>query len=368
MYCANMSDQLVRTSKHKLIQQWILESIKGGSVVPGDKLPSESELCEKFGASRSSVRQALTTLVGEGWLKSQRGVGTFCAKKDTALTMDLGLICFFSSSYIFPRIAQGCDHIAHRRGFHIMLNQSEYDLKKEAEILRKLQKRGVDGILIEPVFEGSGPSNLGLLDELDRAGVPLVLIDNYFPERSFSRVALDDVAGGRLVASFLWGKGHRRIAIVHDGRYLPKKLRKDGAMSCLAEAGAPVRKDWVISYEGPVSAGNELRQLDAFLSRGGDIPTAFICTSDEEAMELYKAAEAHHLRIPGDISVISFDNSSLAELPGISLTSVDHPGQYMGEVATGMLLEKILNRGIASQTVSLIAPRLVERGSVKPVG
>jgi GntR family transcriptional regulator, arabinose operon transcriptional repressor len=362
-----MSVQHVITSKHHIIRQWILDSIKNGSVIPGDKLPSESELCTKFGASRSSVRQALTTLAGEGWLKSQRGVGTFCARKDKALTMDLGLICFFSSSYIFPRIAQGCDHIAHRRGFHIVLNQSEHDLKKEAEILRKLQKKGIDGLLIEPVFDGVGPSNIGLLDELDGAGIPLVLIDNYFPERSFTRVAMDDLAGGRLVAAHLWEKGHRRIGIVHDGRYLPKMLRKDGAMSYLAGRGAPVRPDWVISYEGPVSAGNELRQLDSFLSRGSDIPGAFICTSDEEAMEVYKAAETHGLKIPGDLSVISFDNSSLAELPGISLSSVDHPGQYMGEIATELLLEKILNPGIACQTTSLISPRLVERGSVRPI-
>jgi GntR family transcriptional regulator of arabinose operon len=89
-----------------------------------------------------------------------------------------------------------------------------------------------------------------------------------------------------------------------------------------------------------------------------------ICTSDEEAMELFKAAEARGMKIPDDLSVISFDNSSLAELPGISLTSVDHPGQYMGELAVQVLLERVLNPGIACRTTSLIAPRLVERNSV----
>lgn len=360
-----MSDQLVRTSKHQLIRQWILESIKNGSVVPGDKLPSESELCEKFGASRSSVRQALTTLAGEGWLRSQRGVGTFCAMKDRALTMDIGLICFHSSSYIFPRIARGCDQIAHRRGFHILLNQSEYDLRKEEEILRKLSKRGVDGIIIEPVCDGRGPSNAALIGEIARGGTPFVLLDNYFPDRNFTRVAMDDREGGRLVASYLWAKGHRGIGILYDGRYLPKMQRKDGALAFLADAGAPLREGWVLSYEGPIAAGHALRLLDAFLRKGGELPTAFICTSDEEAMELYKAAEARSLKIPGDLSVISFDNSSLAELPGIALTSVDHPGQYMGEVATELLLESILNPMIAARTTSLVSPRLVERGSVR---
>ena len=81
-------------------------------------------------------------------------------------------------------------------------------------------------------------------------------------------------------------------------------------------------------------------------------------------MELYKAADTRGSRIPEDLSVISFDNSSLADLPGISLTSVDHPGQYMGELAVQILLERLLNPGVGSTTMSLIAPRLVERGSV----
>jgi DNA-binding LacI/PurR family transcriptional regulator len=278
--------------------------------------------------------------------------------------MDIGLVCFHSDSYIFPRISRGCDQIAHRRGFHILLNQSEYDLQKEGEILRKLQNRGVDGVIIEPVFDGSGVSNVDLLEGLEKAGIPVVLLDNYFPGRQFTRIALDDRAGGRLVASHLWEMGHRRIGIVSDSSYLPKRLRSEGASSFLAESDAPVPQEWIIGFAGPVSSGTAFNALDAFLSKESARPTAFICTSDEEAIELFKAAEKHGLKIPGDLSVISFDNSSLADLPGISLTSVDHPGRYMGELATQVLLERILNPGIACQTTALIQPRLVERNSV----
>src|SRR4030043_419327 len=121
-----MSDQAVHTGKQQgkqqQIRQWILENIRSGQIVPGDKLPSESELCRKLEASRGSVPQAATALAGEGWLRSQKGIGTFCIKKDRQLSMDIGLVCFQSSSYIFPRIARGCDQIAHRRGYHIVLN------------------------------------------------------------------------------------------------------------------------------------------------------------------------------------------------------------------------------------------------------
>jgi len=181
---------------------------------------------------------------------------------------------------------RGCDQIAHRRGFHILLNQSEYPIDKEREILRKLLKRGVDGIVIEPVSSGDGQTNAELLGELDRGGSPVVLLDNYYPDGELTRIAMDDRADGRLVASHLWEKGHTRIAILYDEGYMPKRLRRDGAIAWLAERGAAPPPEWLIGYEGPAPFGRARAKLDAFLAGAGALPTAFICTSDEEAVEL----------------------------------------------------------------------------------
>jgi GntR family transcriptional regulator of arabinose operon len=367
-----MSEQIVSTTKYRQIRQWILDHIETGRFSPGDKLPSEHELCAQFGVSRNSVRLAINSLVNEGRLESKRGIGTFCLLKAPQLTRDIGLVCFFAASYIFPRISRGCDQVAHRNGFHLILNQSEYDPDKEREILLKLKRRGVDGIIIEPIHPGPGPSNLPLLVEMEESGTPVVLIDNSFPEREFSRVVMDDYAGGRLVASYLWEKGHRRIGMLYDNTYSPKVNRKRGAVATLQDKGAPLEQRWLLDYCGPVASGAAFARIDAFLGERGDsdhggLPSAFICTSDEESMELYKAAEKHGLKIPRDISVISFDNSNLAVLPGISLTSVDHPGQYMGEMAAKILLDRIMSPKVASSTISLIQPRLVERGSVASI-
>jgi GntR family transcriptional regulator of arabinose operon len=364
----NMNQQAVTTSKHQQIRDWIRASIETGRFRPGDKLPSEAELCRQFQVSRNSVRQAISYLVNDGWLESRKGIGTFCLPKTRQLSQDIGLICYYSGSYIFPRISRGCDRIAHRQGFHILLNQSEYDCEKENEILRRLQKRGVDGIIIEPYYRGEGRSNAELLSEIETSGIPVVLIDNYFPDQDFTRIAMDDHAGGRLAAAYLYDRGHRRIGVFSDSSYYPKTIRKQGALAFLEERGADIAMEWMLDFEGPVSSGRAFAVVDAYFSQARDLPTAFICTSDEESIELYKAAEKRGLRIPADISVISFDNSNLAELPGISLTSVNHPGQYMGELAAKILLEKIVNPEVDCKTTSLIQPRLVERRSVAEIG
>jgi len=354
-------------NRYRQIEEWVTTQIRQGSLRVGDKLPSESELCARFGVSRQTVRIAMSNLAAVGWTETRKGVGTFCAMRDRRLTRDIALVCYFTGSYIFPRISRGCDQIAHRNGFHLLLNQSEYDLAKERDIIAKLRRRGVDGIIIEPVYDGEGASNADLLEEMDREGTPVVLLDNCFRDRPFSRVCMDDLAAGRLVAAHLVEKGHRRIGILYDRSYFPKRLRREGAAAEFAARGAEQRPEWTVGYDGPAPAGRALAAMDAFFRSPDERPTAFICTSDEEAMELYKAAERHGLRIPGDLSVASFDNAQFAELPGIDLTSVDHPGQHMGELATQLLIDRILNPAVSSRTVSMIAPRLVERGSVKNV-
>jgi len=362
-----MTIQAVPTSKYKQIREWIRESIESCHFRPGDKLPSESELCRQFDVSRNSVRQAIKILVNEGWLESKKGIGTFCLLKTRQLTNDIGLICYFSGSYIFPRISTGCDQIAHRNGFHILLKQSEFDYEKERQILIELQKRGVDGIIISPYYSGNGLSNQDLLLAMEESGTPVVLIDNYFPDSSFTRIAMDDLAGGRLVAKHLWDKGHRRIGILSDADYYPKQMRKQGALEFLEEMKADVREYWLLDFKGPAPSGRAFALVDSFFSSGKELPSAFICTNDEESIDLYKAAAKHGLKIPENLSVISFDNSNLSELPGIALTSVDHPGQYMGELATRIILERIQNPEVVCQTTSLIQPKLIERSSVREI-
>ena len=69
--------------------------------------------------------------------------------------------------------------------------------------------------------------------------------------------------------------------------------------------------------------------------------------------------------MPADLSVVGFDNSNIAQLEKISLTSVDHPSFEIGEKAAGILLDKIFHPGLRFVTHTIITPKLVERNSVR---
>ncbi len=365
-----MSGQPVTTWKHSEISEWLRAEILSGAVRPGDRIPSESEICRRFGVSRTSVRLAIANLSREGLLESRKGIGTFCRSRKPSATIDLALVCFFPSSYIFPRIAAGFDELTHRLGYHMLFNHSGLRLDREAEILRKLKARGVGGIALEPINPGSNDpgspvdlarTNHSLIREIRDAGIGVVLLDSDFGDRSFPCILMDDRKGGEAAARYLWDRGHREIGIVCSQDHLAKKLRRWGALDFFAEVGMQVPDAWQILPQATREAG---RAIEDFFSRVGPLPRAFLCTNDEEAVALWQVASRKGLRVPRDISIISFDNSDYAQLPGLDLTSIDHPGAFIGEKAAQMLADHAGFPGLKFSGSITVEPTVVERSSV----
>jgi GntR family transcriptional regulator of arabinose operon len=231
----------------------------------------------------------------------------------------------------------------------------------------KLWNRKVDGIILQPAYNGRDAMNLDVLRDIQRSGIPIVLIDNHYPGQQFNAVVMNDRAGGRMAASYLWQRGHRRIGIVYHQNYYPKVLRMEGAREFLREAGK-VEDDWVVGYVRKKTSGEIREQISEVFAKateqGRPFPSAFVCTNDQEAIELMRVAREYKLELPHDLSVVSFDNSALADLPDLPLTSINHPSQYMGATAASMLLERVRDRQTRTNTVSVIEPDLIERNSV----
>jgi GntR family transcriptional regulator, arabinose operon transcriptional repressor len=374
-----MAVQHVLTNKYQQIVNWIKTEVQAGSILPGDKLPSESELCSRFAVSRSAVRQALTTMVHEGWLESRKGIGTFCTAKRNPRSGELAFVSFFAASYIFPGIITAFERTAGRNGYHMIFNQSESDLEKERSILRKLKQKGVDGVAIVPINAGLdepgsptdlGATNYGLLGELMDSGTLVVLIDNNFGDERFPSIALDDAAAGRMAARYLYGKGHRDIGIAYARNHRPFKLRKEGFSEALSAFGlAPSAFDVGVDR----TADAEEALYDAFggspgAAFGAHRPSAYFCANDEIAVALYKAAARRGLSIPRDLSVISVDNSDYAQLPSIDLTSISHPSAFIGVKAAQILIDGIADPDVRFKQTIAIEPVVIERSSVRTLG
>lgn len=353
-------------TKYQIVEQWIKDGLQSGRLKPGDRLPSEAELVSQFSVARNSVRQALNNLSAKGYVETRKGVGTFCLALDNVhnRSRDIGLLCYSSTTYIFPELIAACSSVLNRAGYHLLLNQTEADLQTERKMLQSFLGRGVAGILIEPVFSGEGTGNRDTLLELIAEGVSVVLLDNCFSDTELSYVALDDKAAGRIAASHLLHHGHRRIAVTYTAGYYPKLLRRDGALEAFAENGVTVPDDWLVSYEGLHTPDVVRRQAADILSAAGERPTAFFCSSDEEAIDVAHAVEALGMSIPDDVSIVGIDNSNPGRRIGLGLTTVDHPTRYMAELATSLLVQSIRYPDVTVRSSTLVQPRLIERNSV----
>ncbi len=358
---------LPEVRKHEVIETWVRTRIDEGLLVPGDKLSSESQLCAQFGVSRNAVRQAIHNLAHEGLVETTKGIGTFCRARPPVSphSANIGLVEFFIGSYIYPEVIRGCYNTLSHNGYALLLNQSEYDLDRERAILQDLRKKKVGGIIIAPIYGAGDRSNALLLEEIQNEGTAVVLCDDYFPGRNFSSVTLDYPTCGEEAAAHLWKMGHRKIGIFYQKDFLIKTRRMKGVLDFLGRQEAPVKPAWIVGFNGQGPTGEASAAAEAFLRGAKELPSAFVCGNDEDALRLIEAAERRGIHVPGDLSVVGFDNSDIAKAERISLTSVDHPSITIGEKAAMILLDKISHPEMRFVTHTIITPSLVERSSVR---
>jgi DNA-binding LacI/PurR family transcriptional regulator len=208
------------------------------------------------------------------------------------------------------------------------------------------------------------------IDEIGRAGLPMVLVDSN-TSGELASVDVDDEGGARLAARHLLELGHRDIAILaiegptdvrnEEGSVVGRRLR--GYRSTLADAGVEVAHDEVVVGPATIRGGR-----DAFnrLWSAGRRPTAVLAMSDAMAIGAIAAIHDLGLAIPDRISVVGFDDVELAESTNPPLTTVHQPVRGKGETAVRMLLAVIQGRD-ASPGHRRLDTRLVVRSSTGPV-
>jgi LacI family transcriptional regulator len=175
------------------------------------------------------------------------------------------------------------------------------------------------------------------------------------------RVHNDDVAGGRLVVEHLTGLGHRRITMIDGTAERAGVERRRGYEEAMAAAGlaSEIR---VVPGGYTEAGGYDATQL---LLGDGDLPTAIFAANDDTALGVLDAVHQASLDVPDDISVVGYDNTSIAALGHISLTSVHQPRTEIGAATTRALLERMERPQRPARRI-VLPPRLVPRATSGP--
>ena len=255
-------------------------------------------------------------------------------------------------------INRGAAEAAANRAYALFMCNSGWSLEAERQILRSIAKRRFAGVLVLPVDEESSD-----IDLLLRLGIPVVLIESEF---SGSRPHLDSVVsdnfgGATKAARCLVNWGHRRIGVVVGSeQILPGRDRLAGFRQACAEQGIPLGDSYV--RVGSFSEEHGYRStLD--LMRKADRPTALFSGSNQIFRGVLTALRETAVRIPEDVSLVTFDDSALAQLHQPPITVVARDLTEIGRQAVNMVVDRIEGHETEGNKKLVVPMRLIVRSS-----
>jgi GntR family transcriptional regulator of arabinose operon len=349
--------------KYLSIVEWTRQAITERGLAAGDRFLSETELCRAHQVSRQTVRQALAVLEKEGLLYRRRGSGTFVrgpGAAGTAPARTVGVISTYFSDYIFPHIVSGVERVLAKNDLAMQLAVTNNMVAEEARALKAMLEQNVSGLIVEPSKSALPNPNTALYQEVRRREIPLVFFNAAYPWSDFPCVAMDDVAAGRLAAEHLKELGHERISGIFLLDDIQGHKRYQGFLEGQggAEGGAESRVLW-FSHRDKATLFTISAERVAALIAGS---TAVVCYNDTIALGLFEFCRERGLNVPGELSIVGIDDSRLATICAVPLTSVRHPHQQLGELAAETLVSAL---GAASPAMAgrLFEPALVRRSS-----
>lgn len=257
----------------------------------------------------------------------------------------------------FSTLAFAIERTLFASDYRGLLCSTEEQPGKERAYVDMLLTQQVDAIIYFPSITGSQPN----LQRIVEREIPVVLIERSFAGFDVSRVLISNFQGGYDGAQHLIGLGHTHISVICANLESMPVERLSGVQQALSEAriDADVRimnrgSDFETGYE----AALEMLQRPAR-------PTAIFALADSIAVGVLHAAAYLDLRVPDDLSVVGFDNISLAAYVLPPLTTVAQPIYAIGEAAVRVLLRQLQNPDAAPETVTLNT-ELVVRQSTAP--
>ncbi len=302
-------------------------------------------------ATRARVQEAIAAL---GFIRNESARQLRAGHSRT-----IGLVVLDVSNPFFTDVARGVEDATTAAGLAVILCNSDEKAERERRYLDLLEEHRVQGILITPV---TGVSER--LHQLQRRGMPVVLLDRWASTRDHCSVSVNDVYGGELAATHLVKQGHQRIAFV-GGPFAIKQVydRHDGAERALLAAGLPATALTVVetpalNFTAGRGAGEQIADLPPHQR-----PTAAFCANDLVALGLLQEMTRRQLRVPGDLAIVGYDDIDFAAAAAVPLSSVRQPRNQLGRSAAQLLIEETSEDRTHSHRQLIFEPQLVVRDS-----
>ena len=279
----------------------------------------------------------------------------------------IGLIVPDISNMFFAEVARRIEDRGLDHGYSVILCNTDDDDEKEAGYINVLISKRVDGIIF---------ISAGFIDENIQkpliANIPFVIADREISGVQADVVLVDNFRGGYEATKYLIDLGHTDIAcITGPSRLTPSSLRVEGYYKAMREAGLYLRDNFEIIGDFRAQGGEAA--MEKLLSSEKP-PTAVFACNDMMALGALRSIYNHDLKVPGDISIIGFDDIPLSRCIYPAMTTIAQPMKELAKLVVDFLVERMQinvdrrNKKIIEFRKKVLDVTLVERGSCQAKG
>lgn len=276
-------------------------------------------------------------------------------------TNTIGVIVPRLNSYFMSTVIAGMEKVANAAGYNLIISQSMESVQKEISNVNTLFNSRVDGLLVSLAYDTEDISHFDMV--LDK-NIPLIFFDRVFEHPQCTSVVIDNYKAAYEVTQHLIAQGSKRI--VHISANQKRNVyidRLKGYRHALADANIPYDDNLVFYNNLSDQAGIEVSQ--AILAMD-EKPDGIFSANDACAVSCIRQLKMAGVKVPQDIAVVGFNNDPLSKVIEPNLTSVNYPGQEMGEIAASTLIRRLDQReGVTLNTIVLRHDLVVRESSLR---
>jgi LacI family transcriptional regulator len=254
-------------------------------------------------------------------------------------TNTIGVIVADISNAFFMQIAKGIESVVYNHGYNLIIASTSENPEKELQVLRALSEKRVDAMIISPCS-----SDGKFIKQLTERGMPIVLVDRKIPSLSIDLIVEDNFSASYKLVSYLISNGHKKIAIMNGLNFVSSGLERfEGYKKALEDNGIAIRNEYIL--EGAFQKENAYEKIKEMLDKykPEQLPTAIFAANNLMAEGAMIALYERNMRIPEDISLVSFGDIGSSELIKPKLTVISQKAFDMGQKAGEIVIKRITN-------------------------
>lgn len=326
------------------------------------------DIAKKLDLSASTVSRGLSDHKGirddtkKRILKAAREMGyqhnTFASNLRKKKSNTIGVVIPRLNSYFMSTVIAGIEKIVTQNEYNLIMSQSEESVIKEMANIETMYISRVEGLLVSLAYE---TENIKHFDYFLNRGIPVIFFDRVFDHPECISIVIDNFQAGYDATSHLLEQGCKRI--MHMGGSLKRNVYLDrfmGYKKALGNKKLKFRDDLVYISMLNEASGVEVARKILKMKK---LPDGIFAANDTSAVSLMCELKNEGIKIPEQIAVVGFNNNPISRIIDPNLSTIDYPGENMGEIAATTLINKLTNKDKNKTRRIVINHKLIIRDS-----